>query len=273
MSVDYLIIGNVTQDLQPDGGYTIGGTVTYSARTALAMDCRVAAVTSAAPDLDLRSVLSGIEVERVPSEATLTFENIYTAAGREQYLHAVASQLDLEAVPQQWRQPAIVHLAPLSGECDPALADAFPGALVGVTPQGWMRAWDDSGRVYYSEWRGAADLLPRVDAAVLSVNDVADDWATIYRFARLTPILVVTLGAEGCRVYAGGEERHVPVTPLPEVDPTGAGDIFAAAYFVRLRQEGDPWSAAHFANCVASVSVRRTGWEGTPTREEIQAAC
>ena len=269
MAVDYLIIGNITQDLLTDGGFTVGGTVTYAARTALALDRRVAVVTSHAPDLDLDDVLSGIEVALLPSDKTMTFENIYTPAGREQYLHAQASPLSLEAVPRQWRQPAIVHLAPLAAECDPDLATAFPGALVGVTPQGWMRAWDGSGRVRVSEWPGAEELLPKVDAAVMSINDAAGDEATIARFARLAPILVVTLGAQGCRVYVDGVARHVPVTPMPELDPTGAGDIFAAAFFVCLHQNSDPWSAADFANHVAAMSVQRVGWTGTPTREEI----
>jgi sugar/nucleoside kinase (ribokinase family) len=274
LPIDYLIIGHVTQDLVPDGGVTIGGTVTYSGRTALALDCRVAVITSAAPDFDLDPVLSGSEVVRLPSETTTTFENIYTPSGRVQFLHAVAAPLSLDAVPSRWRRPDIVHLAPLTGECDPVLVDAFPGALVGVTPQGWMRTWDHTGRVYASDWPGAADLLPRIDAVVISRQDVGGDQATIDHLARLALILVVTLGPEGCLVYAGGEERHVPVTPVPEIDPTGAGDIFAAAFFVRLRQSGDPWAAAHFANCVAALSVGREGWTGTPTREEIaKVAC
>jgi hypothetical protein len=269
LPVGYLIIGNVTRDLVPGGGYTIGGTVTYAARTALALEQHVAAVTSASPALDLGSVLAGIEIALRPAEETLTFENIYLPSGRQQFLHALASPLDLEAVPEPWRKADVVHLAPLAGECDPALAGAFPGAFVGVTPQGWMRAWDVTGRVQVGEWRGAEDLLPRVDAAVMSIKDVARDEATIERFARLAPVLVVTLGAAGCRVYAGGEVGNVPVTPVPEVDPTGAGDIFAAAFFVCLRQNGDPWSAADFANRVAAISVRREGWTGTPTREEV----
>jgi hypothetical protein len=269
LAVDYLIIGNITQDLLPDGGFSIGGTVTYAARTALALDRRVAVVTSHAPDLDVDDVLFGVEVALLPSDKTMTFENIYTPAGREQYLHAQASLLDLDAVPRRWRWPAIVHLAPLAAECDPNLATAFPGALMGVTPQGWMRTWDESRRVRVSEWPGADDLLSKVDAVVMSINDADGDEATIARFARLAPILVVTLGAEGCRVYVDGVARHVPVTPMPEVDPTGAGDIFAAAFFVCLHQNSDPWSAADFANHVAAVSVQRAGWTGTPTREEI----
>lgn len=272
MSVDYLIIGHVTQDLLPDGRYSIGGTATYAARTALAVGCRVGVVTSTARDLDLSDALSSCEVTRLISEKTTTFENIYTPSGRTQYLHAVAAPLGLDAVPQRWRQPDIVHLAPLASEIDTTLADAFPGALVGVTPQGWLRTWDDVGRVRVSDWDAAVDVLPRIDVAVLSKDDVGGDEATIAHFARLAPILVVTLGAEGCRVYAHGEERHVPVTPVPEVDPTGAGDIFAAAYFVRLRQSDDPWLAAQFANCVAALSVKQVGWAGTPTKDDVSNA-
>jgi sugar/nucleoside kinase (ribokinase family) len=270
LAIDYLIIGNVTKDLLPGGDYTIGGTVTYSARTAKALERRVAVVTSVAADLDLDRVLSGIEVARCPSTQTLTFENIYTPAGRQQFVHALASPLNLEAVPHEWRQPNIVHLAPLAAECDPDLADAFPGAFVGVTPQGWMRAWDEQGRVRVSDWAGADDLLPRVDAAVMSVHDAGGDEAVIARFSRLAPVLAVTLGPQGCRVYVNGRAQHVPVVPVPEEDPTGAGDIFAAAFFVCLAQNGDPWSAADFANRIAALSVQRSGWAGTPTRQEVQ---
>ena len=121
MIIDYLIIGHVTKDLLPDGGFTIGGTATYSARTALAIGCRVCVVTSAAADLDLSAVLAGCEVVRLPAEETTTFENIYTPSGRLQFLHALAEPLRLDEVPSGWREPDIVHLAPLVGECDPDL--------------------------------------------------------------------------------------------------------------------------------------------------------
>ena len=267
--MDYLIIGTVTKDLLPDGGFTVGGTATYAARTASAIGCQVRVVTSAAAEFDLDLVLSGCEVARVPAEDTPTFENVYTPSGRQQFLHALAEPLDLEAVPQAWRQPDIVHLAPLVGDVDPALANAFPGALIGVTPQGWLRAWDENGRVSYRDWRDAERVLPRVDVVIMSHEDVAGDEATIDRFAASARILVVTIGAAGCRVFANGEERRVPVTPMEEIDPTGAGDIFAAAYLIHFRQIGDPWSAAQYANCVASLSVRRSGWAGTPGPDDI----
>jgi len=60
-----------------------------------------------------------------------------------------------------------------------------------------------------------------------------------------------------------------PPRPARLVDPTGAGDVFAAAFFIRLSQTRDPWEAARFATQVAARSVTRRGMESTPTREEM----
>jgi sugar/nucleoside kinase (ribokinase family) len=54
------------------------------------------------------------------------------------------------------------------------------------------------------------------------------------------------------------------------VDPTGAGDIFAAAFFTRLLKTRDPWEAARFATLLASYSVSRVGLQGIPTVKEIE---
>jgi sugar/nucleoside kinase (ribokinase family) len=268
--IGYLIVGHVVQDVLSDGSLTFGGTATYAGRTACALGCRVGVVTSTALDLDLAGVLGGCDVIRVPAEQTTTFKNVYTRSGRQQYLYGRAAPLDLSAVPERWRRPDILHLAPLTGETDPTLAAAFPDALRGATPQGWMRTWDEQGQVRFGDWRRAEQVLPHVNAAILSLEDVSGDEELIARFAELAPLLVVTLGAGGCRVYVDGEMEHVPVTRISEVDPTGAGDIFAAAFLVRLRQSGDPVTAARFANRVAALSVARIGWSGTPTKEEIE---
>ncbi len=267
IELDYLIIGHVTRDLI-DGTFTIGGTVSYAARTARALGCRVGVVTSASPDLDLSKVLDGVLVSRFPAATTTTFENIYTSNGRQQVLHTVAETLVPEMVPPNWRA-AIVHLGPVARECDPALINAFGDAFVGLTPQGWMRRWDQAGRVSCCQWEEAEELRSRASAVVLSEEDVAGDEALVARYASQSRLLVVTQGAAGCTVYTAGQSRHFSVPPVHEVDPTGAGDIFAAAFFVWLQRKGDPWRAACFANCVAARSVTRPGLLGTPSPEEI----
>ena len=267
IKLDYLVIGHVTRDLV-DGVFTIGGTVSYAARTARALDCRVGVVTSANPGLDLSEILDGITVTCFPAATTTTFKNIYTSNGRRQVLRGVAETLVPTMVPPDW-QTTIVHLGPVARECDPELVTGFGDAFVGLTPQGWMRRWDQAGHVSCCQWEEAEPLLARADAVVLSDEDIEGDETLVARYAAQTRLLVLTQGAAGCTVYMAGQARHFPAPPVHEVGPTGAGDVFAAAFFVWLQREGDPWIAARFANCVAAGSVTRTGLSGTPSPKEV----
>jgi len=267
--LDYLVIGHVTHDRTPEGAFTIGGTAAYAARTAQALGCRVGVITSAGEGLNLSEALSNIEVLRVPASATTTFCNRYTSTGRVQTVEAVAAPLTADAVPPAWGTASVVHLGPVANECEPALADLFPNAFLGLTPQGWMRCWDRTGRVQPSPWESADALLPRANAVVLSEEDVGSDETLIAQWATRTQVLVITRGAAGCTVYAAGMKQDLPAPPAVEVDPTGAGDVFASVFFVRLQQEDSPWTAARLANCVAAISVTRPGLSGTPTPEEV----
>ena len=267
IELDYLVVGHVTRDLM-NGAFTVGGTVSYSARTALALDCRVGIVTSASPDLDLSQALDGALVTCFPASTTTTFENIYTSAGRQQMLHGVADTLVAGMMPSHWRA-AIVHVGPVARECDQALAGALGDTFVGVTPQGWMRRWDQSGRVSSCLWEKAEPWLARADAVVLSDEDVGGDESLVAQYASQTRLLVVTHGTTGCTVYTQGQTRSLLAPPVHEIDPTGAGDIFAAVFFVALRRCGDPWTAARFANCIAAGSVTRAGLASTPRPDEV----
>lgn len=264
--LDYLVIGHVTRDLV-NGAFTIGGTVSYSARTARTLGCRVGVVTSASPNLDLGQVLDGTLIARFPSTVTTTFENIYTSNGRQQVLHSVAETLMPEMIPSHWRA-AIIHLGPIAQECDPTLISACEGAFVGITPQGWMRHWNQAGHVSCCWWKDAELLLARADAVVLSEEDVSGDESLVAQYAAQARLLVVTQGAMGCTVYTRDQVRHFPAPTAHELDPTGAGDIFATAFFVSLHRSGDPWTAARFANCIAAGSVTRKGLASTPSPEE-----
>jgi sugar/nucleoside kinase (ribokinase family) len=86
----------------------------------------------------------------------------------------------------------------------------------------------------------------------------------------LTRISVLTKGPKGCVVFANGIEKHVPGFPAREVDPTGAGDVFAGAFLVRLQETGDPFEAARFANATASFCVEGPGITTIPTRAQVE---
>lgn len=267
--VDYLIIGHITQDVTP-AGLTLGGTASYASLTAKAFGLRVGIVTACAPELQPVE-LAGIALSRKFSAHTSTFQNIYTPAGRIQYILKVAESLSLEDVPPAWRSAPIVHLGPLTNEIPPDVARAFPGSMLGVTPQGWMRQWDGDGIVNYRHWQEADQVLPHVQACVMSIEDVRGDEEAVSQFAALAPILVVTEGAAGARVYWHGDVRYIRPPLEVEVDPVGAGDVFAASFFIKLNQTRDPWEAARFATLIGANSVTRVGIQGVPTPEEVRA--
>lgn len=251
---DYLAIGHFARDIIPDG-YVTGGTVAYSGATARALGCRTAILTSYGPDFEPDTDTVDATIERVPAAETTTFENIYHDGARTQYIHGRARHLLPEHVPPGWEHTPIVHLAPIAVEVDATLANHFPNSIIGLTPQGWMRKWDDDGRVHPRFWEKARHVMPLAAAVVFSDEDIADrSW--LDQFKKWAPLLVLTHSEDGCTVFMGDEARKIPAPTVTEVNPTGAGDVFAAAFFIRLFQtKGNPWESARFANSIAARSV------------------
>lgn len=268
---DYLIIGHVTKDNTPRGP-VLGGTCSYSALTAHKLGQQTAAVTSYGPDIPSLAALEGIEIEVIPHSHSSTFENIYQNGARHQKWLASSASLSLENVPYNWRNVPIVHLAPLTQEISPAMCGDFSNSLVGVTMQGWLRGQDAQQNVIFQPHPDIEDWLSKIDVLVLSLADVCGDRTVLTHFLTSVKVGVETLGPEGCQVYHHGEVTHIPVKPEVEVDPTGAGDIFAAAFFIQYRNKtGDYLKAAQFANACASLSVRNRGMESIPSLTGVEA--
>ena len=212
-------------------------------------------LTSTAEDYNLAEILPGIAIHVVPAENSTIFQNQYAAGRRHQKLFGVASPLTTQDVPIEWQRAAIVHLGPIANEIEPDMIRLFSNSIIGLTPQGWYRTWDDSGQVRPGDWEASVDVLPYSAAIILSPEDVPGP-ETVSEMRRLAPIVVLTQQEGGCVVYFHGETRQISAPIITEVNPTGAGDIFATAFLYRLHQtKGNPWEAAGFANQVAATSV------------------
>jgi len=282
MMIDYLVVGHICKDLQPDGSYTLGGSVLYSALTARALGYQVGLFTRAASDpaFDalLHQSLPGIEVFRQPAFATTTFENIYDGGSRQQYLRAYAFPLNLKLLPPSWAQAKVLHLAPVAREIDEGEAAHLlqarrgSGAISGLTPQGWLREWrDDGGKVFFHRWPEAKELLPLSDALIFSEEDVAAAPELTAEYSRLAPLTAVTEGARGATIYQAGR-RIVQQSAFAttQVDPTGAGDVFAASFLLTLQASGDPRRAATVGCAAASFAVEQPGLRGVPTATMVR---
>lgn len=266
---DYLLIGHMTRDLLPDGSYASGGTALYAALTAHRLGRCVGVVSARAaipPDWS-----AGIAVAFAPTMDAPIFENRYTPQGRVQILHAGSGVLTLDDVPLAWRSARIVHLAPILAETSERLVDAFPNALLGMTPQGMMRAWHTPlpAQIAYRPWDPPPRVLERIDVLVMSIEDVRFDEARARAYARYCPLVALTRGAAGATLFINGHPHSIDACPAIERDPTGAGDVFAAAFLVRLDETGDPLEAAYFAACIAARSVEDVGPGAIPYRADV----
>jgi sugar/nucleoside kinase (ribokinase family) len=265
--VDYLVIGHITKDLTPTRS-TIGGTAAYSARTANALGCRVGIVTAYAGNIE-SDLLEGVEIYNIGGERSTTFSNLSTPVGRIQTVHETAPMIKYHNIPEIWRTAPIVHLGPVLQEIDYDIVRSFPDSNLFITPQGWYRSWDENGLVSFTEWPEAKFVLDKCTAAVLSIEDLNHNEKYVEQLAQGIEILVITKGYKGAELYIDGFKNHYHVEPLVEVDSTGAGDIFATAFFIHYTQNKDLNEAVKFALKIATDSVKRAGLEGAPSKNDL----
>lgn len=236
------------------------------------MGYRVGVVTSTGPDLDVAEVLPFAQIACRQSTETTVFENIYMNGARKQILHQRAATLNCNLIPRQWRKAPIAHLGPLDQEIDAGVFHCFDDqVLIGVTPQGFLRRWDDQGQVSFIDWEPSEEILRRINVLVLSEQDVPDPDSLVRAWNRFIDVIVVTRAERGATVFHEGESCDYPARPAEQVDPTGAGDVFAAAFMIRLIETNDPCQAAQFANTVASFSIEGPGVSGIPMRHQVEA--
>lgn len=267
---DLVVIGHVCRDVAPEQpGWRPGGTVYYAASAADRLGYSVGVLTAGASEVDVLRKLRHTTVVSLAVRQSTSFENLYVAGGRRQYLRALAPRIPGDALPAEWRHAPAVLLGPVAGEVPAAMARQFPHSLVGVSPQGYMRRWDTEGQIHYQPWERAAEVLDHVAAAIFSEEDMAGHGGAW--LGHTGPVLVMTRGSLGCDVIQNGKRRTVPGFPADEVDPTGAGDVFAAAFMLKLREAKEPLAAARFANAVAAFSVQGQGTETLPELQQVLA--
>jgi sugar/nucleoside kinase (ribokinase family) len=265
---DFLVIGHVVKDVVP-GGWRLGGTAAYASLQATRLGLRAAVVTSAPASMDLAALLPGVEVHRVPSRRATTFRNCYHEGHRSQFILAQARGLGLADVPDAWRTAPIVLLGPVCGEVPPEVISLFADRLVGVSAQGWLRGLDPQRRVTSRAWPESPSWA-YAHAIFVSEDDLAGDTSALDRWAAVFRVVAYTRGSRGVCLHVGGGWCHIDAFPEREVDPTGAGDVFAAAFLARLWESGDLALAARFAAGAASISVSRQGTVAITDRQHIE---
>lgn len=92
---------------------------------------------------------------------------------------------------------------------------------------------------------------------------------SIDQLRRRTQAFVVTKGAEGSEIHAGGRVYEIPaVKPSQVVDPTGCGDAYRAGLLFGLAEGLDWETSGRIAALLSSLKIEREGTQNHQTDAE-----
>jgi sugar/nucleoside kinase (ribokinase family) len=271
---DYATVGHVTLDVIEDapGGPRAqpGGGAFYSALQAARLGLRTLIVTAGVPE-ELRALLAPyraeLDVEVLEAERTTTLATRGTGSARLQRVRAWAGPIRCPPP-----DASIVHVAPVARETGPG--SGAQGAFVGLTPQGLVRSWGADGWVSPATL-DLASLPRRLDAVVLSESERDSCRALLQPGGRAREsgtVVAITAGLEPTelRLPDSSLTRVAAIAVGDARDDLGAGDVFAAAFFVSLAGGSAPVRAARYASAAAAVRLAGIGPAAVGDRRSIE---
>lgn len=277
-----LVVGHLTEDFGPGRAATgrLGGAAAYAGLLARGFGVRTTVLTAVDAGFPFLAELEGLHLIRCPSADRTRFENRYRTDGsREQRVPSRAARIPGEAIREAVSglpSGSAVLYAPVIDELDlgdgalPRPPGFPPGpsqrgrrrALAAVAAQGLLRRLGPEGIVRAFHPPRLAARLSELDLVCLSEADLDGREITGLE----GPRLALTRGRRGAVLLGQGRpKRNVPALPADEVDPTGAGDVFAAALTIGLWRGLGEARAARRAAAAAAITVEAPGTSGIPS--------
>jgi sugar/nucleoside kinase (ribokinase family) len=250
------VVANLARDRVEGAPPRAGGAAFHCARALRVLPVASTVVTKASEPW-LVEVLEGlgVPVRWRQSSETAAFAIEYDGDARTMAMEGIGDPWT-PGEAEGWVADALdgaawVHVGPL------ARSD-FPPETLAALARGRRLSFDGQGLVRPGR-RGELVLDGDYDPALLgavSILKLSEEEAAVVGTDLGVPEVIVTLGPRGAVVHADGSAVHVPTTPLTDIDPTGAGDMFAAAYVVARADGEEPVAAAARACAVVGGLLR-----------------
>ncbi|MCP4600042.1 MAG: sugar kinase [Proteobacteria bacterium] len=264
-----LAVGQVTHDRYGED-IVAGGCAFYAARTWQALGARVRLATAVGEDFDCDAELKGLDVVKSLGACTTVFTNTYPDDGpRCQWVESTAPPVRPDALPQDWQKADILFLAPVFGELDLVeWSQVVDARYQGLGLQGFLKQSGPSdpeagGRrpVVARPFAIETRLLERMNAVFLSEEDIEvfGEPGLLDELRRSVPLVVMTRGDQGSRIFQKDNIIDVGISKAETIDPTGAGDTYAAAFLFALASGSSPTQAARLGAAAASIVVEGQG--------------
>ena len=191
-----------------------------------------------------------------------------------------AGDLDEKAI----AQAQILHLPGMLLELNETMREACFAAVEMARRHDVLISFDPNIRKELSGDSGAIERLRRMTSYADIIKPTLEEArlltgeheipAILQRLHGMGPRLVaVSRDKQGALLSAAGEEAAAPGIDVPVVDPTGAGDSFAAALCRCVQRNSTLEEAARFCNCVGTMVCTRRGAIGMaiPSLAEAEA--
>ena len=212
----------------------------------------------------------GIVHNLLPSLNTGGFGLVYDERGnRELSVLGIADPISPSV--NGYNNIDFILLGPIMGEVSFKLVENIKlntDAPILLDPQGLLRVYENGLVVHRltREFETIAPLCTVIKAneletlTITGVNPRLDpDTAVKILYAYGCKIAIVTLAEAGSVIYDGKKIYHIPPFITTAIDPTGAGDTYAAGFMVRYLETKDLAEIGCFASSVASVMVENVG--------------
>lgn len=224
----------------------------------------------------------GIGIEMFSSHQTGGFQLVYDDRGdRELTVLGIADPLPLSANGYGADEDFIL-LGPILGEIPVELVKMIKAksrAPILLDPQGLLRGIRDGQVVHestntFKEIAGMSTIVKANEIETITVTGIdprknpEKAVRALYKFG--CPIAVVTLAEAGSVIYDGERIYTIPPYRTDAIDPTGAGDTYAAGFMVRYLETKDLTEVGCFASAVASIMVENSGPDFELTRAEVE---
>lgn len=258
----YTAVGHVTADVMEDGSRRPGGTAFYAALQAARLGVRTLIITRGVPR-EIEGLLEPhrheLDLRVIAAQETTTLATSGTGTERTQRVLAWAGAFEGELA----LCTRIAHIAPVAREGPHRLGGS--AQFLGLTPQGMVRRWDAAQAPITLEPACPGGRRARLagisDAIVVSEHEVHSCGSLIAAARAGGAVVAVTHGPRPTTLlHADGTQSALEVAPLREArDDLGAGDVFAAAFFLALQEGRGDTGSALYANAAAAVRMMGTG--------------
>jgi sugar/nucleoside kinase (ribokinase family) len=255
-----IVIGHITLD-EYNAKLIPGGSAYYCSQTYLALGAQVKLISIVGNDFHFDEVFQGMDTLVKRTGKTTQFKNIYKKNSiREQISLAQAEPISYDGIPEDFKECDVLHLVPVLGEVDINMwVTLIKSKLVAIGLQGWLRRINSSKIVLSKKCTFSEEEYKKIDLLCMSEDDIKDQSDLLENIIKFVPIVALTHGVKGCDIYRDGIKKSYGVFKTIEVDPTGAGDVFASGLVHSIASGKSEMEAGHIGAGLASVIIEDVG--------------